>query len=80
MWLTHTIGIRVTDLAVLEVADVLYPGGAIKPEVRICRPDAGAGYRVNPAGNLRTNVTCSWPTRSTVLDATYVATLASNVA
>lgn len=26
-------GIRVTELALLEVADVLYPSGAIKPEV-----------------------------------------------
>ena len=31
--LTHTTGIRVTELALLEVADVLYPSGAIKPEV-----------------------------------------------
>lgn len=33
LWLTHTTGIRVTELALLEVADVLYPSGAIKPEV-----------------------------------------------
>lgn len=25
LWLTHTTGIRVTELALLEVADVLYP-------------------------------------------------------
>jgi len=45
LWLTHTTGIRVTELALLEVADVLYPSGAIKPEVYLragitkgCRP------------------------------------------
>lgn len=45
LWLTHTTGIRVTELALLEVADVLYPSGAIKPEVylraeicKVCRP------------------------------------------
>ena len=32
LWVTHTTGIRVTELALLEVADVLYPSGAIKPE------------------------------------------------
>lgn len=42
---THTTGIRVTGLALVEVADVLYPSGAIKPEVYLraeitkgCRP------------------------------------------
>lgn len=30
LWLTHTTGVRVTELALLEVADVLYPSGAIK--------------------------------------------------
>ncbi|WP_313960478.1 hypothetical protein [Pseudomonas oryzihabitans] len=30
--LTHTTGIRVTELALLEVSDVLYPSGAIRPE------------------------------------------------
>lgn len=29
----HTTGIRVTELALLEVADVLYPSGAIRAEV-----------------------------------------------
>lgn len=45
LWLTHTTGIRATELALLEVADVLYPSGAIKPEVYLragitkgCRP------------------------------------------
>lgn len=45
LWLTHTTGIRVTELALLEVADVLYPSGDIKPEVYLraeitkgCRP------------------------------------------
>ncbi|RMP11971.1 Site-specific recombinase, phage integrase family [Pseudomonas syringae pv. persicae] len=33
LWLTHTTGVRVTELALLEVTDVLYPSGAIKPEV-----------------------------------------------
>ena len=32
LWLTHTTGIRVTELALLEVADVLYPGSAIYPK------------------------------------------------
>lgn len=36
LWLTHTTGIRVTELGLLEVADVLYPSGAIKPEVYLC--------------------------------------------
>lgn len=31
--LTHTTGIRVTELALLEVSDVLYPSGSIRPEV-----------------------------------------------
>ncbi|WP_456017505.1 tyrosine-type recombinase/integrase [Pseudomonas fluorescens] len=45
LWLTHTTGIRVTELALLEIDDVLYPSGAIKPEVYLraeitkgCRP------------------------------------------
>lgn len=33
--LTHTTGIRVTELALLEVADLLYSGGPIKPEVHL---------------------------------------------
>ncbi|MNG33681.1 hypothetical protein D3C84_1199950 [compost metagenome] len=33
LWITHTTGIRVTDLALLELADVLYPSGAVRPEV-----------------------------------------------
>lgn len=32
-YLTHTTGIRVTELALLEVGDVLYPSGGIWPEV-----------------------------------------------
>lgn len=32
LYLTHTTGIRVTELALLEVADVLYPSGAVRPE------------------------------------------------
>lgn len=45
LYLTHTTGIRVTELAMLEVGDVLYPSGAIRPEVYLraeitkgCRP------------------------------------------
>lgn len=45
LWLTHTPGVRVTEMALVEVADVLYPSGAIKPEVYLraeitkgCRP------------------------------------------
>lgn len=30
---THTTGIRVTELAQVEIADVLYPSGAVRPEV-----------------------------------------------
>ena len=37
-------GIRVTELALLEVADVLYPSGAIKPEVYL-RADITKGCR-----------------------------------
>ncbi len=33
LWVTHTTGIRVTGLAQLEVGDVLYPSGSIRPEV-----------------------------------------------
>lgn len=45
LWLTHTTGIRVTELALLEIGDVLYSSGVIKPEVYLsaditkgCRP------------------------------------------
>jgi hypothetical protein len=45
LWLTHPTGIRVTELAFPEVADLLYPSGTIKPEVQLraditkcCRP------------------------------------------
>lgn len=33
LYFTHTTGIRVTELALLEVGDVLYPSGGIRPEV-----------------------------------------------
>jgi integrase/recombinase XerD len=33
LWMTHTTGIRVTELALLRVDDVLYPSGAIREEV-----------------------------------------------
>jgi len=45
LWLTHTTGIRVTELALLRIDDVLYPSGAIRAEVYLraeitkgCRP------------------------------------------
>ncbi|GHB14138.1 hypothetical protein GCM10007159_40630 [Modicisalibacter luteus] len=45
LWLTHTTGIRVTELALLRIDDVLYPSGAIRDEVYLraeitkgCRP------------------------------------------
>jgi integrase/recombinase XerD len=44
LWLTHTTGIRVTELALLKVADVLYPSDAIKPEV-YWRADITKGCR-----------------------------------
>ncbi|PBP73983.1 integrase [Pseudomonas syringae] len=44
LWLTHTAGIRVTELALLEIGDVLYPSGAIKPEVYL-RADITKGCR-----------------------------------
>lgn len=44
LWLTHTTGIRVTELALLEVADVLYPSGAIRLEVYL-RADITKGCR-----------------------------------
>lgn len=33
LWITHTTGIRVTELAQLRIDDVLYPSGAIRSEV-----------------------------------------------
>lgn len=42
LWITHTTGIRVTELALLEVGDVLYPSGAIRPEVYL-RPEITKG-------------------------------------
>lgn len=44
LWLTHTTGIRVTGLALLEVADIMYPSNAIKPEVYL-RADITKGCR-----------------------------------
>jgi integrase len=45
LWLTHNTGVRLAELALVEVADVLYPSGAIRPEVYLrseitkgCRP------------------------------------------
>lgn len=33
LWFTHTTGVRVTELALLRIDDVLYPSGAIREEV-----------------------------------------------
>lgn len=33
LYQAHTTGIRLTELALLEVTDVLYPSGAVRPEV-----------------------------------------------
>ena len=44
LWLTHTTGIRATELALLEIGDVLYPSGGIKPEVYL-RADITKGCR-----------------------------------
>lgn len=33
LWVMHTTGIRVTELAQIEIADVLYPSEAVRPEV-----------------------------------------------
>ncbi len=44
LWLTHTTGIRVTELALLEIGDVLHPSGAIKPELYL-RADITKGCR-----------------------------------
>lgn len=44
LWVTHTTGIRVTELALLEIGDVLYPSGAIKSEVYL-RADITKGCR-----------------------------------
>ena len=58
LWLTHTTGIRVTELALLEVADVLYPSGAIKPEVYL-RADITKGCR--PRNVYLTHARCPRP-------------------
>lgn len=38
LWITYTTGIRVTELAQIEFADVLYPNGAIGPELYLSSP------------------------------------------
>ena len=35
LWRTHTTGVRFTELVLLEISDVLYPRGTIKPEVQL---------------------------------------------
>ncbi len=44
VWITHTTGVRVTELAQLEVADVLFPSGAVRPELYL-RPSITKGCR-----------------------------------
>lgn len=44
LYLTHTTGIRVPELALLEVGDSLYPSGAIRPEVYL-RAETTKGSR-----------------------------------
>lgn len=44
LYLTHTAGTLVTELALLEVADVLYPSAAIRPEVYL-RAEISKGRR-----------------------------------
>ena len=46
LYLTHTTSIRVTKLALLEVGDVLYPSGAIRPEVYL-RAEITKGCRAH---------------------------------
>ncbi len=38
LWITHTTGVRVTELALLRIDDVLYPSGAIREEVYLRNP------------------------------------------
>jgi len=33
IWITHSTGVRVTELAQLEIGSVLFPSGAVRPEV-----------------------------------------------
>ncbi len=35
LWLTHTTGLRVTELAQLEISSVLHPSGAVRSEVHL---------------------------------------------
>jgi len=44
LWITHTTGIRVTELALLRIDDVLYPSGAVRQEVYL-RADITKGCR-----------------------------------
>lgn len=44
LYLIHTTGIRVTELAFLEAGDVLYPSPAIRPEVHL-RAESTKGCR-----------------------------------
>lgn len=32
LWITHTTGIRVTELALVTISDILFPSGAIREE------------------------------------------------
>ena len=44
LWLTHTTGIHVTELALLRIDDALYPSGSIRQEVYL-RADITKGCR-----------------------------------
>lgn len=44
LWMTHTTGIRVTELALLRIGDVFFPSGAIREEVYL-RADITKGCR-----------------------------------
>lgn len=55
LWLSHTTGIRVTGLALLEIGDELYASGAIKPEVNL-RADITKGCR--PRNVYMTHARC----------------------
>ncbi|RML69146.1 hypothetical protein ALQ90_200320 [Pseudomonas savastanoi pv. savastanoi] len=35
LWLTHTTGLRVTELAQLEISSALHPSGAVRSEVHL---------------------------------------------
>lgn len=53
LWITHTTGIRVTELAQVEISDVLYPSGAVRPELEHTKPYLTASQEtIRPAYEL----------------------------